>query len=132
MIVKNVLVFFGILVGFVLGILLWKKLKPKDMEIPEFKYKEESAHNAPDIPIDASMTWGNERNIGIARIGTGRDGVDMSVSPEMREPTDVERYRSFIEKRRREEGARLPQPPNRFITWLKNIIRGSRGKANGG
>ncbi|UCH56778.1 MAG: hypothetical protein JSV18_05355 [Candidatus Bathyarchaeota archaeon] len=102
MISENIFLFFGVLALFVLGIFLWKKFKPKKWKLEEFEYKPWSAHDAPDVPIDSTMTWGSPRNIGIARIGTGRDGTDFPGPPEMREP-DAEKYRKFIEARRKEE-----------------------------
>jgi hypothetical protein len=102
MITENVLVFFVTLAAVVLGIVIWKKFKPKGWNLPEFTYKEESAHAAPDLPIVDTVTWVTDANIGIQPM-VDRGGVGMDVYPKMREHIDIEKYRKFIEKKRSKE-----------------------------
>jgi len=104
MFIENILLFLGTLVAVVLGIALWKKFKPKGWNSPEFTYKPTSARDAPDLPIVDAMTWGSERTIGISPM-VDRGFVGMDIYPKMREHIDIERYRKFIEARRKKEEA---------------------------
>ena len=103
MFIENILMFLGTLVAVVLGIALWKKFKPKGWNSPEFTYKPTSARDAPDLPIVDTMTLGSERNIGISPMVDS--GFGMDIRPKMREHIDIERYRKFIEARRKKEEA---------------------------
>jgi hypothetical protein len=87
---------FLVLLGAIVLIgLVWKRFKPKDWTLEEFEYHPLTVDELPDLPIDASYTWGSKSSMDNPALGIDRGmrGTDMEI--EMRQP-DIEYYRGTI------------------------------------
>jgi len=108
----NRVTLLGLLGLGVMAIYAWKRLKPGDWVLPEFKYNPWTAYDAPDIPINPDYAWGSGGTLGIGS-GPGRHwGMDLP--GHLRVPTDSVYYREFLESTRQMEARRgmgLPPGP---------------------
>lgn len=124
----NRIVFLAVLGSIVLAGIIWKRFKPESWTLDEFDYQPLTIDDLPDLPIDATYTWGSSGLVHGSGGGGGMGGTDMRI--ERREP-NVEYYRASIERQRaarqrRKEG--LPpsnaQLPSKEYWPLKFMLGG--------
>ena len=77
----NRLMLLALLGVFALAVYLWKRFKPKGLEIPDFKYHPGTGKDLTDIPLEGTYLLGGSGH----RLGGG-----------WREPEDLERYQEFV------------------------------------
>jgi len=78
----NRLILLALLGAFAIAVYLWKRFKPKGVEIPDFKYHPGTGKDLTDIPLEGTYLLGGSGH----RLDVGG----------WREPEDLERYQEFV------------------------------------